>query len=401
MNPNSPSRRLGAQRASLDHASILPDLPRGSRVLLIRLRSLGDIVLLTPSLRLLKSWRPDLHVSVAVEERFCALLRGNPSVDEVLALSGAKGWRRAKHQVRTVRELRRKKFALAVNLHGGPASVFLTRFSKARWKVGFAHFRSRRIYSFLVPDARAILNQDTVHTAEHHAAALFWLGLPRQAVPPAELYVSENAREGWTNQAVRLGLKPGQGYALMHPAALYSTKQWPADRFAELGHYVEEETGLAPVFSCGPGESWTLDDVESAFGRSIRRVEAPGLDQFMAAIAGCRLFIGNDSGPAHMAAALGRPLVVIFGSSNSKLWRPWAGSEVFQRSIPDHAKDNFRVVQNSFECNPCPGDRCYRYDRPECILSVRMDQVKDAVHSIFKTIREVNQIAATDESESR
>lgn len=377
----------------------MPDFPRGSRVLLIRLRSLGDIVLLTPSLRLLKRWRPDLRLSVAVESRFCDLLRGNPHVDEVMPLSGGKGWTRVKHQVRTVRDLRRKKFALAVNLHGGPASVFLTRFSGARWKVGFAHFRSRRVYDFLVPDARAILNQETVHTAEHHAAAFFWLGLPREAVPAAELYVSESARQVWQNQALRLGLKPGQGYALIHPSALYSTKQWPAGRFAELGRYIEEEIGLAPVFSCGPGESQVLKDVESAFDRPIRRVEAPSLDQFIAAIGGCRLFIGNDSGPAHMAAALGRPLVVIFGSSNSRIWRPWAGSEAFQ--ISNNTGDTFRVVQNSFECNPCPGDRCYRYEHPECILSVRVEQVKSAVDSIFKTFREANRIAAIDEYQSK
>lgn len=370
----------------MNPASLLPNLPRGSRVLLIRLRSLGDIVLLTPSLRLLKEWRPDLRVSVAIEARFCDSLRGNPHVDEVFPLSGGKGWQRTKEQIYAVREMRRRKFALAVNLHGGPASAFLLRFSGARWKAGFGHFRNRRLYDFLIPDARVILNQEIIHTAEHHASAFFWMGLPRRPIPSAELWVSEAARQAWQSEALRLGIEPGQGYALIHPPALYPTKQWPAARFAEIGSHIEEVAGLATLFSCGPGESGVLDDVERAVGRPIRRMEGPRLDQFMAAVAGCRLFIGNDSGPAHMAAALRRPLVVIFGSSNSKVWRPWAGSETFPDSRLDGAGNIFRVVQNPFECNPCPGDRCYRYNRPECILSITVEQVRAAVNSILKPV---------------
>jgi ADP-heptose:LPS heptosyltransferase len=75
-----------------------------------------------------------------------------------------------------------------------------------------------------------------------------------------------------------------------------------------------------------------------------------------------------------MAAALGRPVVVIFGSSSSPIWSPW----------PNHASNlGARVVQNPFNCNPCPGDRCYQFARPECILSVTFEQVKDAVEAVL------------------
>ena len=92
--------------------------------------------------------------------------------------------------------------------------------------------------------------------------------------------------------------------------------------------------------------------------------------QFAAALAEARLFVGNDSGPAHMAAALGRPLVVIFGSSSSPIWGPWQ---------PQAAHPQASVVQNKFECNPCPGDHCYKFAQPECILSITFEQVKAAV----------------------
>ena len=134
------------------------------------------------------------------------------------------------------------------------------------------------------------------------------------------------------------------------------------------------KTHIAPIYSCGPGEAPVLDAVERASGACVRRLEHVGLAQFAAALAGARLFVGNDSGPAHMAAALTRPLVVIFGSSSSPIWGPWPRQD---------SNPGARVVQNQFDCNPCPGDRCYQFARPECILSVTFDQVKDAVEDVL------------------
>ncbi len=355
-------------------ASFLPDLPAESRILIVRLRSIGDIVLLTPALQLLKEWRPDLRATVLVESRFRELLEGHPDVDEVLGL-GDPTARDAGSGLRSrlalVRELRRRRFSLCLNLHGGPTSTLLTRWSGAQRKAGFAHFRARGAYHFLIPDARTILNQPTIHTAEHQASALFWLGLPRREIPAARVVVSPAASEMWRARKAASGISEGQDYAVLHPTALYPTKQWSPENFARLGAAVERECGLAVVYSCGPGESAVLDAVERAAGRAIRRLEGPRLNEFTAALARARLFVGNDSGPAHLAAALGRPSVVIFGSSSSSIWGPWP------RQGPG------RVVQNFYECNPCPGDRCYRFERPECILSVSFDQVWSAVRAVL------------------
>ena len=82
-------------------------------------------------------------------------------------------------------------------------------------------------------------------------------------------------------------------------------------------------------------------------------------------------FVGNDSGPAHMAAALRRPSVVIFGSMSPKIWGPW----------PPHGSG--RYVQNPFACNPCPGYQCHRFERPECILSVTVEQVIETIRRVL------------------
>ncbi|MGO8791697.1 MAG: glycosyltransferase family 9 protein [Terriglobia bacterium] len=356
----------------MNAASLLPDLPIGARILIIRRRSIGDIILLTPALRLLKEWRSDLRISVMVEARFRDLLEGNPAVEEILIPGEGSGARRLLSRLAVIRKVRRREFSVCVNLHGGPTSRLFTRWCGARWRVGFAHYRGASLYNILVPDARTVLNKPSLHTAEHQAAAFFYLGLPRKEIPRAQIFSGAGQAAWWGAKRTSLGIASGKPYAIVHPTAAYKTKEWSAQGFARIGEYLEREAGIAPIYSCGPGEVTVLDAVEKAAGARLRRLEGASLAQFAAALAGARLFVGNDSGPAHMAAALARPVVVIFGSSSSPIWGPW----------PRDSAGN-RVVQNPFECNPCPGDHCYRFDKPECILSVTFDQVKGAAEAVL------------------
>jgi ADP-heptose:LPS heptosyltransferase len=350
--------------------SLLPDLPSGSRVLIIRLRSIGDIILLTPALKLLKTWRPDLRFSVMVESRFRDLLQGNPAVEEILIPEEGSGAGKLLSRLAVIRRLRGQRFSLCVNLHGGPTSRLFTRWSAASWRVGFAHYRGSSLYNILVPDARTILNKPSLHTAEHQAAAFFHLGLPQTEIPRAQIFSGAEHAAWWEAQRTRMGIASGQPYAIIHPTAAYKTKEWAPEGFAQVGEYLESREGVAVVYSCGPGEDPVLDAVEKAAGAPLRRLQGASLAQFAAALAGARLFVGNDSGPAHMAAALARHVVVIFGSSSSPIWGPWP---------PQTAAPGSRVVQNPYDCNPCPGDHCYKFARPECILSVSFNQVKSAV----------------------
>jgi ADP-heptose:LPS heptosyltransferase len=327
-------------------------------------------------LRLLRDWRPDLRLSVMVESRFRELLEGNPAVEEILTPGEGPGWGKLFSRFGIVRDLRRRGFAVCLNLHGGPTSRQFTRWCGAPWRVGFAHYRAPSLYNIVIPDARTILNQPVLHTAEHQAAAFIYLGLPRKEIPRAQLFAGSGQSAWWEAKRQSLGIDTAQPYAIIHPTALYKTKEWAPEKFAQLAGYLEMAKGLRSVFSCGPGESAVLDAVEKASGASIRRIEGATLAQFAAALAGARLFVGNDSGPAHIAAALGRPVVVIFGSSSSPIWGPWP-----QQSQRPAA----RVVQNFFDCNPCPGDHCYRFEQPECILSVTFEQTKEAVDRVLES----------------
>jgi len=268
-------------------AYLLERLPSGSRIAVIRLRSLGDCVLTTPALALLKNYRPDLRVGVVVEDRWRPMFEGIPGVDEILPSQSLRPWR-----PRAV-----------LNLHGGTRSMWLTATSGAEFKAGFAHHAYSFLYNAKVPRAQEILGEERhVHTAEHLASAIFWMGVPRTEIPRARLTAGKPALTG--------------AYAVFHPFASTSEKTWPARRFVEVAEHLRDKAGLEPVFLAGPA------DDSSAFG-TFRTYQSLPLEQVKTLVAGAQLFIGNDSGPAHIAAAFGVPVVVLFGPSDPVTWAPW------------------------------------------------------------------------------
>jgi heptosyltransferase-3 len=258
--------------------NLLDRLPSGSRIAVIRLRSLGDCVLTTPALSLLKQHRPDLKISVIVEPRFAEIFANNPDVDE------------------TRESMTRAD--LVLNLHGGTRSMILTALSRAKFRVGFAHHRYSFVYNHKIPTAQEILEVSRrVHTAEHLASAMFWLGVAKQEIPRAKLFADPPPDR--------------RPYAVIHPFASAPGKAWPAARFKEIARNLN----LEPVFLAGP-----IDDLEP-FGSF--QSSRGSLKVTKSLLSGASLFIGNDSGPAHIAAAFGVPVVVLFGPSDPVTWAPW------------------------------------------------------------------------------
>jgi ADP-heptose:LPS heptosyltransferase len=268
---------------------ILERLNSGSRVVIIRLRSLGDCVLSTPAIHLLKTHRPDLRIAVVSEPPFIPLFEENPDIDDIIVPSAPL--------------IRRWKPNLALNLHGGTRSLVLTTASLARHRAGFAHYRYSLAYNIRIPRAQDILNQERVmHTAEHAASAMFHLGVPIQPVPRARLFTSKKWRD--------------QGYAVIHPYASAADKAWPAQRFLDVAEFLRRALHLEPIFIGGPGddpapfEPWHVE-----ISTDLKKTKS--------LLASASLFFGNDSGPAHMAAAFGVPVAVLYGPSNPEIWAPW------------------------------------------------------------------------------
>jgi ADP-heptose:LPS heptosyltransferase len=270
------------------------------------LRSLGDCVLTTPALDILKRCRSDLRVAVVVEDRLRAIFEDNPDVDEILRPEwGA---------------LRKWKPLLCLNLHGGSRSAWMTAGSGARYRAGFGHYRHQFVYNVRIPRAQEVLGvARTVHTAEHLASAMFYLGVPIAEIPRAKLICGTGllACRSDTPNALR-GRQAGRPVpllAIIHPVAASPEKTWRAEGFLAVAEQLKA-AGMEPVFIGAAG-----DDL-SPF-RAYRVIAGAPLSEIKTLLSTASLFVGNDSGPAHMAAAFGVPEVVIFGDSDPAIWGPW------------------------------------------------------------------------------
>ena len=145
------------------------------------------------------------------------------------------------------------------------------------------------------------------------------------------------------------------------------TKRWEPRRFAEVARGLAER-GFTIVVTSGPGEEGFASQVAREIDGTVILLGLP-IPELAELLRGAQLYIGNDSGPMHLAAAVGTPTIAVWGSSDSRRWRPWS---------VEH-----RVVQNPFECNPCPGYRCLVAPSPLCIESITVDQVNGAVGELL------------------
>ena len=335
----------------------------GGKALLVRLRSLGDTVLMTPGLEAIRRV-PGWQTAVVVEEPFDQLLQGNPQLDRIFPIPHSKhAWLQ---RLRVIRRLRAWKPDLAIDLHGGSTSSLITRLSEAAIRVGYAASRHSRYYSLRVPDSRQMWRKDRVHTVEHQLSPLRLLGFPTEPVPAPFLPVGREALRAVRSRLQAKGVQ--QGFILVHPAAAFETKQWEAHRFAELIDQISPEVpGI--VLTAGPGQEGLLEKVARGCRSDVCVLDPMSLTEFAALASRCGLYIGNDTGTTHMASALGKKVVVIFGSSDWRVWRPW--------------NTEYRLIRAGLDCIPCPGYRCGLYDEPRCIRSIEVEEVVEAVRELL------------------
>lgn len=326
----------------------------------MRLRSLGDLVLETPAIAAVHEWRPDLQISLLAEPRFAAVYEGNPAVFEVIP-SG--------EFFDTARELRRRHFSIAYNQHGGPRSALLSAASGADARVCWKGFQFSFLYNVQVPDAREFYETPIVHAVEHRISQFYATGLPRGPIPRAQVFAQPDAIESVRKLLADNGMRNGAEYAVLQPGARLQSMRWPADKFAAVAAWLRDRFGLASVVNLGPGDAEIWDDVHRGMHGCVLLPKPLDIRELIGLIADARIFVGNDSGPAHIAPGVGRPAVVIYSSTNPAQWHPW--------------KSPHRVVHTDAVFNPRRGDKSLAEAESRPINSITFEQVRDACEQLL------------------
>jgi heptosyltransferase-3 len=339
------------------------------RVLVVRLRSIGDTVLTTPSLFALRRFLPDTQIDILLEDWVAPVLDGLDLVDRVIAMARDSKTARA----RIARELRASRYDVVYNLHGGTTATLLTRATGAKHRVGFEHYQYARLHNHIAPSSLEIWRRPSLHSVEQQLALIGWTGVPVTDRPSTRLVVTGASLLSVTEKLGAAGFKDfadGKPFAVIHPTAAFDTKQWATENFARAAEEITAR-GLTPVAIVSPKEAQVIESLSKQSSAPIIGLSDLSLPEVTALASRARLFVGNDSGIAHIAAAAGAPCVVVFGSSNTVHWRPWTTrpSEVVREEMP---------------CQPCHGYFCAEFEKPECILRVPVERVVGAIDRILK-----------------
>jgi lipopolysaccharide heptosyltransferase II len=342
--------------------------PSVRRVLVVRLRSIGDTVLATPSLIALKRFLPNAQIDILLEDWVAPILEGFDEVDNVITVSR----KDTKSRFQTALKLRRSKYDVAFNLHGGTTAGFFVRATGARYRIGFEDYQYQFLYNQHAPWSASFWQAEFTHSAEQQLALLGHTGIPVRDRPKTRLVVTPEAAHSIerklssSNSAFQI---PHSAFALLHPVAAFDTKQWSTENFARTAEFLHERN-LPAVAIATAKEREVLEKLKQLSAVPVTTFDDLSLPEITALASRATLFVGNDSGIAHIAAAVNTPSVVVFGSSNINHWRPWtdAPNEIVQMPMP---------------CQPCAGYYCKEFDKPRCILGVKTESVFEAIDKVL------------------
>jgi lipopolysaccharide heptosyltransferase II len=326
-----------------------------AKIVLLRPRRIGDIILTTPAVAALKRALPKASLTYVVEAPFARLVEGHPDLDKVIVI---KPKLTTRDSLRLVRTLRREKFDAVIDFHGGPRTSLWTFLSGARLKVGYLIRGRGWPYDIAIPRGRA---EGPIHSAENHlnlvrALGIAVAGTPGLALPPAR--PEEKAR---LDRLFKENTLKGTKVVVLHIGAGNAFRDWGLDSL----------TGLARRLAAMPGVRVVLAGGEADCGRAeemIGRGNLPALSlvgelnliELRELIARAALFVGPDSGPMHLAASTGTPIVAVFGPTLPAHFAPWRRKAV--------------IVQKDLACRPCKQRECGTGDF-RCLRTISVDEV--------------------------
>lgn len=353
------------------------DLSALRRVLVIKLRHHGDVLLTSPVFSVLKNHAPHLEIDALVYRDTAEMLSRHPAISQLHAIDrkwkSAGFFAQAKAEWQLLSALRARRYDLIVHLTEHNRGAWLKRLTGARygvarqlpgkggaWKNAFSHFFT------------PVRGANCRHTVETHLDALRRIGIqPTEGERGLTLVPGDEAENFIENLLAGHQLK-GKGFIHLHPTSRWLFKCWPAERMTALIAALQA-SGHRIVITAAPAAEELAMAKNILAGLPQPVVDLSGqlsLTQLAALTARARLFIGVDSAPMHIAAAMGTPTVALFGPSGEVEWGPW--------QVPH------RILTSAHACRPCGNDGCGGGKRSECLSDIPVDRVLNAAEEFLR-----------------
>jgi heptosyltransferase-3 len=351
-------------------------VPPALKILLIRLRLIGDVVFTTPAIRALRRAFPDASLTYLVEEQAAPVVRGNPHLSQVMVIGRGRGWRRAIQDLTAAQQLRHERFDIVLDFHGGPRGSWLTWATGAPVRIGYEVAGRRWMYTSAVPRPRALRPRHSVEN-QWDLMAQVSTGLATAPDPIAdrvEMAVDPEADARVARRLQDAGAAEGVRLIVVHVSAGNPFRRWPAEHFVELAVQLGAADPVRRIIlTSGPSEAEAARQIGERARQRLgvaRRDTVLGGQEFTLAelrslFARAALFVGGDSGPLHVAATTDVPIVGLYGPTLPIRSAPWRPPALVTEAVelPD------------VPCRPCdqryclPGDfRCLTWLGPGTVI---------------------------------
>jgi len=345
-----------------------------SRILLIRLRQIGDVVFTTPAVSGLRGRFPDAHLTYVVEPTAAPVVTNSPKIDRVIVAPRAGGLRGLAADVALGLRLRRDRFDLAVDFHGGPRASMLTWLSGAPVRLGYDILGRGWMYTDRVPRPRELRRR---HSVENQWDLLTALAIPppdRETIP-VEMAVDTAAAARVAERLAQAGVAESHALVVVHVSAGSPFRRWSAGYFAELVSGLAADDPMRRVIvTSGPSEGAAAQVIADARARlaaaAHHRVLSCGefsLAELRALFDRAALYIGGDSGPLHIAGTTKVPIVGLYGPTLPVRSAPWRSAAYIAASVD----------AGELPCRPCEQRVCAPGDF-RCLTAIRPRQVFEA-----------------------
>ncbi len=334
------------------------------KILIVKLRAIGDVVLSTAVIPNLKKAFQSAVIHFAVEPAGEEVIKGNEDIDRVIVLPSKKTEKSSRvsrmfESIRFVKNLRKEKYDLVFDLFGNPRSAFLTWVTGAKYRVGF-NFRGRK-YAYNI---RVRPRGDRVHEVDFNLDALRELNIPiidRLPYFPIPEKAEEKINRWMDGRRIRRQFLAG-----IHPWGSWEAKRWGLNHFAELADRLSETYSANVIVLWGPGEQQHAKKVCSLARTAPILAPEMSLKELGALLARCDLVIANDSGPMHISAAVGTKTIGIYGPTSWKFQGPFgAGNAV--------------AYKQGLTCLGCNRLTC---DEMVCMKTLTVDDVMQVVQKV-------------------
>ena len=350
------------------------------RILLVRLRLIGDVVFTTPLIRALRRKFPAAHLAYVVEAPAAPVLRGNPHLDDLIVVPRRRGFARVADDVRLGRRVRKTRFDVAIDLHGGPRAAWLTWASGARMRIGYTIKGRQWMYTHAVDRAPDLGPRHSVLNQWDLLAPL-GISAPDRAHDAIEI-PSDRAASAAVERRLRdIGITGEHELIVIHVSAGNPFRRWPLDAFVDL--VVQLASGgerRRILLTSGPSEraasQLVAQRARSMLGATVQvpDTEDFSLPELRALVERAAVYIGGDSGPLHVASATTTPIVGLFGPTLADRSMPWRDPHLFAEAVD----------AGPLPCRPCSQRECVTGDF-RCLTSITPQQVVAAAERALNT----------------